>query len=125
MNAEQCALMHRALEQIGEPCREIIELHGGSMRVELPDNAVALAEVVVQDDGCAVLVRRRRALRLDGDVGVVNGLRFRRHGDHDVAVDEEGPGEHQEADGPDRPPVEDVGVADDDDLVLARLGMGG
>jgi RNA polymerase sigma-70 factor (ECF subfamily) len=26
INAEQCALMHRALEQLGEPCREIIEL---------------------------------------------------------------------------------------------------
>jgi RNA polymerase sigma factor (sigma-70 family) len=26
MNAEQMALIHQALEQLGEPCREIIEL---------------------------------------------------------------------------------------------------
>ena len=26
MNAEQAALVHQALEEIGEPCREIIEL---------------------------------------------------------------------------------------------------
>jgi RNA polymerase sigma factor (sigma-70 family) len=26
MNAEQVALVHRALEQLGDPCREVIEL---------------------------------------------------------------------------------------------------
>ena len=51
------------------------------------------------------------------DLRVVNRFRFLRDDGHAMAVKERDD-RHQEADGPDRPPVEQVGVADDLDFLL-------